>query len=179
MTEKEIDTKQFEQFTARIPSPGETGLADTVSQWTQGQNMLPKSPEDIMTMIADGRLMIAENATGELVSCMGFVEPYPDGSVEVGTLVTSEEHRGKGAGTFITKQTISYVRSLFPDQTIFGLTNQNSKPLFLKLGGTEMRTSQLCDAVWEACEDCPNKPETTGEVFMCCDTPIEVTHIGK
>lgn len=169
-----------------VPGAEHTDFAKIVSDWTISAAskglMLPKTPEQMLDLFGEGRSVIMLDDRGNPVSHAAATFMYSDGKViEVGAVYTAEEKRGMG----LSKQTVGallrHLNERNPDaDTIFALANRNSEPVFMSLGGTKMRTTELPEEVWLACKDCPNRPpEGSREEHVCCDTPINLTNFTK
>lgn len=167
-------------FTPRIAGLADIKYAPTISEWTEkAGTMLPKTPEQIIELMQQGRSVIVVNGCAEVVSHAAASFIYQDGSIELGGLCTGEEFQGHGAATIATNYLIEVLQEQYPDKTIFALANPKSAKLFEKIGAERITCAHLSDEVWENCLTCPNNPNKVQEftVFECCDTPYELTNI--
>lgn len=171
-----------EYFTGQVAHRGQKEEASLVSKWTQETGtMLPKTPTEVLELFSRGHsVLVFEKETGELVAHTGITFTYGDGTVEIGALVTRTDRRKRGAATFATQKIIELASSLYPNVLKFALANQSSIHLYLKAGGIIMACSELTDEVWKPCLTCPNLPkQEAGELFKCCDTPVELNHFQR
>ncbi len=161
----------------KICRPGEYDAlaAIKVSRWTKGAGtMLPKSPSEVLGMFEDGNSIVVKNETGGLAAHAAATATYSDGAVEIGSIYTDENQRGKGLATMVTNAVLEDQHEKNPDSTLFALGNDMSSVMFAKMGAVEMKTDELSAEVWEFCKTCPRKPE---EIDMCCDTPYNLTKV--
>lgn len=171
-------------YTAVIPDATRTDWAKTISGWimkaANEKLMLPKSPEDILNLFSKRHSVILVDRDNNLLSHAAATFMYPDGSIEVGAVCTNPDNREKGYGRGTVSALLTHLNQLYPDRKFFALANEGSIPLFKRLGGIKMATSELHEDVWLACKICPNRPtvETRGK-HACCDTPFDLTLFGK
>ncbi len=171
-------------YTAVIPDATRTDWAKTISDWTMQaadeKLMLPKSLDEILDLFSKRHSVVLVGEGGRLLSHAAATFIYPDGSIEVGAVCTDVGNRQKGFGRGTVSALLTHLNQLYPDRRFFALANKGSVPLFKRLGGTEMETSELHKDVWLACKICPNRPsaEAHGE-HVCCDTPFDLTSSGK
>lgn len=163
-----------------IPNKEDIKLAVKVSKWTkQYGHMLPKEPEEILDYFEKRDSVIITLPNGILVSHAAITQSYTDDWHEVGTVVTDEKHRRLKAGTEAVHEIIGAKHKKDPDAKLFALANTSSAPLFEKMGGVKMRSTELPQEVWKPCSDCPNFTlPKQGDIFKCCDTPYNLTRIN-
>lgn len=182
MTEQGNRNESQVKFKVKKPDATDKVLANKIAGWTErAGNMIPKKPEEILTLFEKGHSIVGINTEDEEVVHGAITYTNSDGSIEIGALFTAEEHRGKGAGTFAIKEVVALAEEIFPGQLIYALANANSARLFKKLGASEMKHSELSSEVWEPCDTCPKNPVKfgTNTEFKCCDTPYNLTKIKK
>lgn len=171
-------------YTTVIPDVTRKDWAETISGWimkaADEKLMLPKSPEEILDLFSKRHSVILVDKDNNLLSHAAATFMYPDGSIEVGAVCTNPDNREKGFGRGTVSALLTHLNQLYPDRKFFALANEGSVPLFKRLGGIEMATSELHRDVWLACKICPNRPtvEAHGE-HVCCDTPLDLTSFGK
>lgn len=164
----------------RVPTCNDAQAAETVSRWTQeAKTMLPKTTEEILGLFAQQNSVLVVNGQGELMCHAAATFTYGDGSIEIGGIYTAPQHRNKGLAIHAVGAVIAMMRERNPESNLFALANIMSKPMFLKMGGREMNSSELGAEVWEPCGTCPKNLASNGEnvIFQCCDTPVDLTNV--
>lgn len=153
--------------------------ASQISAWTkESGTMLPKTLEDLMTLFKNNDSVLVFDDEGMLVSHAAITYTYPDGSVEIGCVITDKEKRKNGAATQAVKQILILANTKYPEKKKFALANEQSSVLFEKIGAIKIPTTHLCAEVWEPCQICPRKPkQELGKSFVCCDTPYDLTEL--
>lgn len=170
-----IDTNGYKAY---MPGKYDAVAAIKVSRWTKNAGtMLPKTPHEVLDLFSKGNSILLKNEAGSLIGHAAATEVYTDGSVEIGSIYTDEKSRGKGAATIATKIVIEMQQKKNPETTLFALGNEMSGPMFKKMGGKEIPTNKLSQEIWEPCEKCPRRPEQKSDIFMCCDTPYDLTNV--
>lgn len=166
----------------KIYKPGEhdTLAAIKVSRWTNqaADSMLAKSPSEILDMFKKGDSVLIKNKQGALSAHGAATATYNDGAIEIGSIYTDLGQRSQGLGTLVTEAVLALQHNKNPDSTLFALGNEMSGRMFRKMGAEEMKTTELSDEVWEFCKGCERLPEQTGDTFMCCDTPYNLTKVA-
>lgn len=167
--------KQVGDYKIYKPGKYDAIAAIKVSRWTKGAGtMLPKSPPEILEMFKKGDSVIIKNSSEILSAHAAATATYTDGAVEIGSIYTDEQQRGKGLGTLVTHAVLEEQNLKNPGKVLFALGNEMSSVMFTKMGATEMKPGELSSEVWEFCSTCPKKPK---EVDMCCDTPYNLTKV--
>ncbi len=167
-------------FKVYQPDKYDAVAAIKVSRWTRAAGtMLPKSPQEVLDMFSKGDSILVKDPSGHLLGHAAATAQYLDGAVEIGSIYTDKKSRGKGVGTIATQVVLEMQQKKNPNATLFALGNEMSGPMFTKMGGEEVSTDKLSQEVWEPCATCPRKPEQKGDVFMCCDTPYDLTNVVK
>lgn len=161
-------------LTTYIPSEGDTQMAHIVSLWTQNPNMLPKRPNEISTFFEDGRSVVILDPNGRVAGHAAFTREYPDGSLEVGSLVTNPLLQRKGVAKRAIEALIEHGRSTidgFDNRRIFALANNGSLGSFIKAGfDVSEDQANVHEDVWGECKGCP-MIEAKGDK-ICCDTLV-------
>ncbi len=150
--------------------------AQTVSAWTQGEHMLPKTPLDIIELFIKGRsVLIQENDS--LLGHGAITAEYSGKRYEIGSIVVAPDHRHQGVGTAITYALLALAKKEgYADWTAFALANPISAMLFEKMNAQEMSTAELGDEPWVYCVTCPKLSiQIPGSAFICCDKPYNLT----
>ena len=109
----------MKEFLVRQPT-GVAGkyksAAETVSSWTYGEHMLPKSPEEIMALFADGKsVLVYEQRIDELVGHAAITAVYDGFGIEVGSIIIPIAHRRKGIGGVATLAALELAQEKYPD----------------------------------------------------------------
>lgn len=187
---REIISKMFSKdssnFEIIIPGPAHIKEAEVVSGLINeaikdGFSMLPKTPEEILELFANGHsVLVVDKESGEPIAHTAITYRYSDGSVEIGGCVTRKDRRFQGAARLANESVLVLAQRLYPESKKFALVNEREARAIEKIGGKKMDPSQLSPEVWEPCDKCPRKPKLEpGEPFKCCDTPYDLTHLGK
>ncbi|KKR72807.1 MAG: hypothetical protein UU81_C0069G0004 [Microgenomates group bacterium GW2011_GWC1_41_8] len=178
--ERELYSLENEQFIARVAGPDDTCLAPVVAAWTAGENeMLTKTTEEITALFTNGRsIIVFDRETGRFIGHVGLTIEYEDDKIEVGSLYTDVEERGRGVATFAVHAVLGLTHAKYPDHEIFAMANDRSKPIFInKIGGVVIDCESVNPGVWEFCHSCPMKAgQKSGKVKPCVHTPIDLTH---
>lgn len=171
---------QKKELVTYIPNERDVKLAAKISRWTkQYGHMLPKEPHEILDYFEQGNAVMIGLPNGILVSHAAITQSYPGNWHEIGTVVTDITHRRLRAGTEAVHEIIGAKHAKDPDAKLFALANSSSAPLFEKMGGKKMLSTELPQKVWKPCIDCPNfKLPKQGDIFVCCDTPYDLTGIN-
>lgn len=170
------------EYKAEVARPDDYASAEAVSDWinsaiANGTNMLPKSREDILILFANGQSVLVLNDAMEPIGHAAITEVYSN-CVEIGAMVTSSDWQRKGIGTRALRAVLQTARMKYPEKTIFALANNQSGPLFTKLGAQIIDESELDAEVWTLCAKCPALPVCSdGDSFKCCDTAFDLTKI--
>ncbi len=159
-------------------------ISAIVAGWTKTEaqkgKMLAKNPSDIETEIASGRSVIVTDECGAPISYCGIETWARESWIEVGSLVVEENHRGKGIGTKISKETINLAGQRFPNSEIFALTKNNqSKELIEKIGGIKIAKNDLPNEVWDLCHETGKECEQWEIYPNCSCTPFLLTHLRE
>lgn len=164
---------------SRQATAADTESASLISKWTiESGTMLPKTKEQILDLFENGYSVLVFNEDSSLVSHAAITYQYPDGSIEIGCVITDKEKRKNGAATQAVKQILRLANEKYPEKTKFALANEASSILFQKIGAIEISPTDLCVEVWEPCATCPRRPkQKPGEPFRCCDTPYDLTKL--
>lgn len=170
-----------DRLISRQATADDTEAASLISKWTiESGTMLPKTKEQIFDLFNNGRSVLVFNEDGSLVSHAAITYQYPDGSIEIGCVITDKEKRKNGAATQAVKQILRLANEEYPGSKKFALANEASSILFEKIGAIKIPSSELCVEVWEPCQTCPRKPkQEIGKPFVCCDTPYDLTNLKK
>jgi len=166
---------------SRIAIESDTDAATQISQWTkESGTMLPKTVEELVGLFKNGDSVLVFDNEGELVSHAAITFTYPDGSIEIGCVITDKEKRKNGAATQAVKQILVLAEEKYPGQKKFALANEASSILFEKIGAVKIPTTNLCAEVWEPCKICPRIPkQIPGASFICCDTPYDLSKLNS
>jgi N-acetylglutamate synthase-like GNAT family acetyltransferase len=157
---------------------GMMDVAETIASWTIGEHMLPKTTKDIATLFDQGLSVVVfdrEHPVGHA----GITAQYPDTKqIEIGTIVTHPDMRGKHVGTAATVAVLQLGQQEFPGWTPMAMANVQSATLFEKYGGVVMDTKLLSPTVFEFCITCPKRPPQPADGSpKCCDTPYDLSPI--
>ncbi|MBI4096729.1 MAG: GNAT family N-acetyltransferase [Candidatus Levybacteria bacterium] len=167
-----------------VPDASRIDLARAISGWTikaaEDKKMLPKTPEEILDLFGKSHSIVTVDDNGNPLSHVAATFIYPDRRVEIGALCTNPDSQEKGFGRGVVTALLTHLNRLYPDpdNRFFALANEDSIPLFRKVGGEKMDPSELHKDVWVACEKCPRRQsgaKTDGNPH-CCDTPIDLTN---
>lgn len=185
-----MNKEQYEQniyqyaYTIKTPEVGMLNdsfdlEASTVSTWTHGEHMLPKSTDDIKEFIQQGHsVFIYANKGDELVGHAAITWLYHNPQqAEIGTIITHPNwRRGKSVGTIATLGIVEHAHALYPNSGLIALANPASKNLFESLGAKQITTKDVDPEAWILCETCPKKPKQSDpKNFICCDTPYDLS----
>lgn len=170
---------QKETLVSRVATGNDSELAALISGWTvESGSMLPKTQDQILQLFESGNSVLVFDNDGSLVSHAAVTFTYPDGSVEIGCVITDKEKRKNGAATTAVKQILLLAKDKYPNVKKFALANEASSVLFQKIGATKINTTDLCIEVWKPCSTCPRIPkQINGQSFVCCDTPFDLTKL--
>lgn len=173
---KETEIKP--NFKVYIPTGEDIAMAGVVSDWTKGENMLPKTCEEILSLFRFGNSVLIKNEKGILISHAGITFTYDDNWKEIGAVATNKDFRRIGAASTAVKELMKTALKKEPKSKFFALANNLSAGLFKKLGGKRMLSTELPSGVWTLCKSCPNyKTPEEGLIFRCCDTPYNLIDI--
>lgn len=165
----------LENLRPYVPNAKDASLAQSVAKLTHTGTMLPKTPDQITELFEKGHSVVLMDGE-KLASHAALTYEWGDGWHEVGGVCTDPDYRKHGLATKTVEQLLEHGRGQYPEGKFFALANSMSAGLFKKIGGVEMLTSELPEKVWEACAECPMKPaQKCEDVFMCCDTPYNLT----
>lgn len=169
----------MEQLKSRLATTKDEAYASQISDWTkESGTMLPKTVDDLMTLFNNNDSVLVFDDEGALVSHAAITYTYSDGSVEIGCVITDREKRKNGAATQAVKQILVLASEKYPGNNKFALANEQSATLFEKIGALKIPTTELSAEVWIPCKTCPRIPkQKTGQSFICCDTPYDLTHV--
>lgn len=172
--------EQHRPYSVVIPDVSRVDWANTISVLTTQAHdkgdMLAKTPQEVLELFKKKHSIVLIDNDGNLLSHAGATFEYPDGSIEVGALCTSEEAQGNGYGRTAVEELLGHLKKLYPERKIFALANKASEGLFKKVGGVEIPISELHKDVFEACKDCLRRPNNSGGGHKCCDTPYNLTN---
>lgn len=169
------------ELKTRVATQADKNYASEIAKWTADSGtMLPKPADEVLDLFSKNNSVVVLDENGELVSHAAIAFTYPDGSVEVGCVVTNPNKRRGGAATEAVKQVLNLAEEKYPGKVVFALANEQSSSLFKKIGATKMRTTELSKEVWIPCKNCPRMPEQKpGNAFECCDTPYNLAGISR
>lgn len=157
-------------------------------------SMIPKTPEQIETLIEEGRYVVLI-VEGRVVAGCGttfvFEGPAENGEIkrvpEVGGLVVSPTERKKGFGTDAAVAYVLYAQEQDPNTQRIVFVNGQSIGIFTgELGAAPMTSDQIIadmprSIYTEGCATCPKKPTgwdasaPMSELAAgCCDTPCAI-----
>ena len=173
--------KERTELKSRIATAEDMEAAIQISQWTkESGTMLPKSIDELLDLFVGGDAVLVFDTEGSLVSHAAITYKYPDGSIEIGCVITDREKRKNGAATQAVKQILILAEEKYPGQKKFALANEASSILFEKIGAVKIPTTNLCAEVWEPCKICPRIPkQIPGASFICCDTPYDLSKLNS
>lgn len=160
----------------RLAKGTDVAFATHVSAATaEDEGLLFRTPEELLELYGQDRGVVVCTPEGELVSHAALSFIYNDGKVEVGTVYTNPDHRGKGGAKAAVTRVLAQAGRLYPNTTIFAMANENSVPMFTKMGGVVIEC--LSDgAVYDKCIRCPKRSgRLDGEDTLCRHTPIDLT----
>ena len=132
---------------------------EQVVDWTQLEagkgNMLPKTVEEIIRELQEGRGVIAYNGDEEPVAYCRYLVWHKN-LIEVGGTVVNPDpaakKRRKGAGTRVNLQTIAMAHKTYPEAAIIGLAeNAASCAMVSKMGAIEADKDEVDPIVWDLC----------------------------
>ncbi len=170
-----------EIISTRLATVNDRIYAQVVSDWTATGNMLRKDADVVFADFNKGRAVLAfigdELVGHSAITYLWEEHGYRD--CELGGVFTSPSHRGKGIATVAIQETILLAREILPDHRIVALANSASEPIFIRLGGRKMQTTEMDPEAWEPCKKSCNryKAPRLGEVFVCCDTPYDLSQV--
>lgn len=173
---------QNDDFIARC-AVGEEDMkwVPTVATWTQtAQEMIPKTHEEVELLFRAGRsVLIFDKSTQWAVGHVAFTFYYTDGKIELGSLCTDENTRGRGVATLAIQAALLLAGMMHPGASVFAMANQFSEKIFIsKLGGTEISCERVDPNVWNHCPTCPmNSGPRAGNAKPCVHTPVDLTHL--
>lgn len=176
-----IENRETKELQVYYPNEKDLKYAETISEWTMSfGNMLPKTPEKIMSYFKKENSVLIMDKNENLISHAAIVEEHDNKWIEIGSLVTNTIYQRKGGATTAVKEVIKLAKNKHPDGMVFALANKYSSGLFEKMGAQKLTSSDLPHVVWEPCKNCPNyKLPNEGTIFKCCDTPYNLTNIIK
>lgn len=135
--------------------------------------MLPKSPDEILKFLAEGRAVLVLNGDGEIGGFGAVTFDWPDNWKELGAVIVDPIKREHGIGHTVVKELIAHAKEIFPDAKFFALCNDKSLKIFLDSGAEIIYDSDLLpQEVWGECLNCPNMIEARKVGKLCCDTPV-------
>lgn len=168
--------EESSSLVVRLATEEDVTIADLVSDATaEDEGLLFRTREELLELYAQGRGVVVCTPHGELVSHAALSFIYNDGKVEVGTVYTNPDHRGKGGAKAAVTRALTQAGQLYPNTTIFAMANENSVPMFTKMGGVVIEC--LADgAVYDKCVRCPKRSgRVDGDDTLCRHTPIDLT----
>jgi len=148
---KKEDCKEIAEL---INNPKNTGL------------LIPKNANQIMTQIPF--YFVADNG-GQLVGNCGF-KIWPDGKVEIISLVVTREFQSLGLGKRLIKRCLRRAKA-YGFVKIFALTT--SPDLFKKLGFKTIPYRRLPGKIWQDCVNCPRNAGKPGDV-KCNEVAVAI-----
>jgi N-acetylglutamate synthase-like GNAT family acetyltransferase len=155
----------------------EGNLAHEISDWTHGEHMLPKTPEEIGVFMKQKHSIVIY-AHHEPIGHAAITYKYQSlPQAEIGSIVVHPNwRRGKSVGTIATMAILDHSKDVYPNDIPIALDNTQSKALFISMGAKEMNTEEVDPEAWVFCNTCPKRPmqPENGKV-VCCDTPYDLS----
>ena len=166
-----------------IPDGNDGDIAVWAAQEiTASKTMLPKSPEELLSLFQEGRSVVIVNSENKPVAHAAVTIVYDNaGVIEIGGVIVDPSERRKGLGTAAVMGAVALGRDKYPGWYQMALCNLASLPLFVKLGATEIDAKTAQEVVppeaWEACITCPSFQMAKSQGKICCDTPVSLEAI--
>lgn len=138
-----------------FPNETEMGLLEQASLLTsfyeeQGL-MLGKSVEELQQLAKDQKLGVALANSGEVLGCAALTFEFPQDYTEFGAWAVVDRLRKHHIGIDL----FLAVASIKPTtKRLIALANDNSSPIFKKLGGEVLLQTGLPDEMFEPCLSC-------------------------
>jgi predicted GNAT family N-acyltransferase len=121
-------------------------------------------------------VLIGKN--GEMLAHGAITFVFEDQKMlEIGAIIVDKNFRGKGLGKIVTSEVVALANSNFPDYVKIALCNENSLPMFLKMGAVEVNYSDLGvdpGVFLSECVNCPRYANAIAHQKQCCDTLVVV-----
>ncbi|HUC94384.1 MAG TPA: GNAT family N-acetyltransferase [Candidatus Saccharimonadales bacterium] len=151
-------------------------IAKKISDWTlESNSMLPKSPDEILKYLMEGKGVLVLNQEGEIAGFGAVTFNWPDNWKELGAVIVDPGKREHGFGHKVVKELIATAKEIFPDSKLFALCNDKSLKIFLDNGAEVITDSDLLPLeVFGECVHCPKFIEAKNQGKICCDTPVTI-----
>ncbi len=137
--------------------------------------MISVSLEQLQQMAAQGLLAIASNEKGKVIGTAGITLIYPDGKKEFGAWAVDPSAQKSGIG----KKLLEAVLKKAPNETIIAFANQNSGPIFEKLGAPKLKQTEMHSQAFEPCKSCKCLgKESLSSGHLCVDTIFNLSALN-
>lgn len=165
----------FEIFTSDNPEHYESALM--LQSWSEGEQMLPLSPEKLASHVIGMLAFQGANDSKELVGYRAVTEIYENGQwYEIGGLVVAPELRGQGIGQQIADKLFEAAQAKFANASFVIFANPTSVGISKKHGFKEATTPNEIPAVaLGLCQNCPKFQSAKRSGKVCCDTIMVLT----
>lgn len=177
--ERKTGEKISLEYKIYVPSKYDFDYASQLSLFIlESGSMLPKSVDEILVMFDQGRSVVLTGSNGELLAHGAITFVFEEQKMlEIGAIIVDKNFRGKGFGKIVTSEVIALADSIFPGYIKIALCNENSLPMFLRMGATEVKYDELDvdpGVFLSECINCPRYEDAIGRGKQCCDTLVVV-----
>lgn len=139
-----------------FPQEGDEHLfllaATLINAYAEQGIMLEVTAEQLQLIAAQGLLALAIDEQQQVVGTAGITLVYPDGKMEFGGWSVQEDWKASGVGKQLLATLLGH--SQLSDKNIIAFGNQNSGPIFQKLGAVVMDQSQVHQNAFVPCQAC-------------------------
>lgn len=145
-----------------------------INQYAEQGIMLAVTVERLQQIAAHGLLALAVSSEGETIGSAGIMFEYPDGKKEFGGWAVKPEWTHTGVG----KQLLQTLLQQHKDDHIIAFGNDNSGPIFLKLGASILDQQQMHPDAFVPCKVCQCKgKEHLSDGQLCVDRIFDLNPI--
>jgi len=151
-----------------------------INTYAQQGLMLEQPEEQLANLAEQGRFAVALNQNGQVIGTLGLTLAYTNGELEFGGWAVVEEYRHQGVGVELLKHfanQLDHLGILRPDQVIFALANNNSRPIFHKLQAEEVDQTQASLEIFEPCQNCLCDKSQLKPGHRCVDSMHLLTNV--
>ncbi len=170
--------EKTEKCAITFPSESEELLllaaASIINTFAERGLMVQVDLEKLQAIAAQGLLAVAR-ASEQVVGAAAITYIWPDGKHEFGGWAIRESWQGKGIGGALLSAIINKT-----DGEVIAFGNDNSGPIFTKLGAITMEHCQVHPDAFEPCKTCNCKgKESLPKGKLCVDTIYDLKSLKQ
>lgn len=178
--ERKTGEKNSLEYKIHVPNKYDLDHAIQLSALIlESGSMLPKSVDELLLMFDQGKSVVLTGSNGELLAHGAITFVFEEQKMlEIGAIIVGRNFRGKGLGKIVTSEVIALADNRFPGYIKIALCNENSLPMFLKMGAIEVKYDDLDvdpGVFLSECVNCPRYKDAVGRGKQCCDTLVIVS----